>query len=276
MQETPELIKDLKNISEEGNTKSSSVRTRNWFFTIPYEKELNVSKLIQLFKFSGVKKFLFQLESGEKTGYIHYQGVIGFENQRTFSCVKQMHPTAHWERCKSIKWALEYCSKIDTKIAGPWSEGFGFSYNLGLYDLKLKPWQEEICQTIFNRAPDDRTINWVYDAKGGSGKTTLAKYICSQMENVICVQGKCTDIKHAINCLVQKGNTPRAVIFIFPRSVEEYVSYDAIECVKDGLFFSGKYDSGMCIFPNPHVYIFANFPPQMDKLTSDRWKIHTL
>ena len=96
------------------------------------------------------------------------------------------------------------------------------------------------------------------------------------MNNVICVQGKCTDIKHAVNALVKKGTPPRAVLFIFPRSVEDYVSYDAIESVKDGIFFSGKYDSGMCLFPNPHVYIFANFLPDLDKLTSDRWKIHTL
>ena len=54
------------------------------------------------------------------------------------------------------------------------------------------------------------------------------------------------------------------------------MSYSAIESLKDGLLFSGKYEGGVKLFPPPHVVIFANFLPDMTKLSIDRWDIHTL
>lgn len=58
--------------------------------------------------------------------------------------------------------------------------------------------------------------------------------------------------------------------------MENYVSYEAIESVKDGIFFSGKYESGMTIFNQPHIICFANFAPDIGKMSSDRWKIFEL
>lgn len=91
--------------------------------------------------------------------------------------------------------------------------------------------------------------------------------------NAIYVQGKASDIKAAIVAMAVK---PTIVIFGLPRSMEDYVSYEAIESVKDGIFFSGKYESGMCLFKPPHILIFANFMPDESKLSSDRWRITRL
>jgi len=54
-------------------------------------------------------------------------------------------------------------------------------------------------------------------------------------------------------------NDPKIVIFNFSRGLEERVNYNAIEAVKDGLIFSGKYESKTKIFNSPHVVIFCNF-----------------
>ena len=63
------------------------------------------------------------------------------------------------------------------------------------------------------------------------------------------------------------------VIFDFSRSVEERVNYEIIESIKNDIFFSSKYESGMKLFNVPHVIIFANFYPDQNKLSLDRWDI---
>ena len=41
-------------------------------------------------------------------------------------------------------------------------------------------------------------------------------------------------------------------------------------------FFSGKYESGMVRYNKPHVIIFANCRPDIEKLSKDRWKVKCL
>ena len=62
----------------------------------------------------------------------------------------------------------------------------------------------------------------------------------------------------------------------FTRDVEEYVSYQAIEAIKNGIFYNTKYESKMITYNSPHVIIFANFFPDITKLSSDRWVIREL
>ena len=50
--------------------------------------------------------------------------------------------------------------------------------------------------------------------------------------------------------------------------------FSSIESLKNGLLFSGKYESGQLVTPNPHVIIFSNWlPPNPRKLSRDRWNI---
>lgn len=135
---------------------------------------------------------------------------------------------------------------------------------------KLRPWQTDVL-TLLAEDPDDRKIHWYFDAEGKKGKTSLAKHICCNMKPALYVQGKSADIKSAIASMDIK---PKIVIFGLPRSLEDYVSYEAIESCKDGIFFSGKYESGMVLYAPPHVIIFANFLPDTSKLSADRWVVH--
>lgn len=256
--------------TEQGNTKKPVLRSRCWFLT--YNNPPDWDTLIRTFDFSGVLKYCFQLEKGLKEETDHFQGVVYFENARTFDQMKQIDPKIHWEVCKDVRKALEYCCKFETRIAGPWVKGFKIEMPL-MFPKEWKEWQSDLLMRISYK-PNDRNIVWIYDEAGGHGKTTLVKYIVSFWKNrAIAVQGRGNDIKYAIANHLNQGKDLDVVCFIFPRSVEEYVSYDAIESVKDGLFFSSKYESGMCVFRSPHVFVFANFLPEMDKLTSDRWEI---
>lgn len=65
------------------------------------------------------------------------------------------------------------------------------------------------------------------------------------------------------------------MLFGIPRTcTAEYVSYSALEELKDGIFFSGKYESSMVMTNNLHIFVFANFEPDRSKLSKDRWEIH--
>ena len=53
-----------------------------------------------------------------------------------------------------------------------------------------------------------------------------------------------------------------------------YISYEALENIKDMYFYSGKYEGGCVNGNSPHIYIFANFPPDESKMTVDRHGKH--
>jgi len=66
---------------------------------------------------------------------------------------------------------------------------------------------------------------------------------------------------------------PKIIIFDVPRTHIDYLNYEAIESIKNGCFFSGKYECCQVIMNCPHVLIFANTEPERYKLSSDRWNI---
>ena len=95
--------------------------------------------------------------------------------------------------------------------------------------------------------------------------------------NAICVGGKAADAKCIIASVVQKtGECPPIVIIDIPRCNGGFVSYQAIESIKNGIMVSTKYESGMVRFNKPHLLIFANEPPNMEKLSKDRWVVTEL
>jgi len=56
-----------------------------------------------------------------------------------------------------------------------------------------------------------------------------------------------------------------------PRSKGEHLQYSFLECVKDGLLFSTKYESVMKQFDPPHVFVFMNEEPDQKALSEDRY-----
>lgn len=72
----------------------------------------------------GVKYIHWQLEEAPGTGKEHYQGFIVFDKQKRLTAVKKISPTAHWEVMKgTLSQNLTYCSKAETRTAGPWTVG---------------------------------------------------------------------------------------------------------------------------------------------------------
>jgi len=83
------------------------------------------------------------------------------------------------------------------------------------------------------------------------------------------VGGKTADVAYMYD------NQP-IVVFDLPRDSADFTNYGTIEHMKDGQIISPKYTSVCKMFDVPHVIVFANFLPDMNKLSVDRWRIVNL
>lgn len=256
---------DTKNTE---NTPGCNTRSRAWCFTYNNPPK-DISDLIKYFS---TGEYLFQTEIGEE-GTEHLQGVIRWKNDKKFSTLKNWNKNIHWSMCKKWKASLIYCSKEDTSTGERWSNIREYKpLKDSIIGKELYDWQKWVKELYEDVEPDERTINWIYDEEGNKGKTTFVRHMCIHHKDILYVSGSSKDIKCGIVKHLESKNI-RMVIFGFTRSVEDYVSYQAIEEIKDAIFFSGKYESGMCIYDYCHVVCIANFKPDKEKLSKDRWNI---
>lgn len=131
-----------------------------------------------------------------------------------------------------------------------------------------RPWQKDLMDEL-KFDPDDRKVIWYYDEIGNQGKTWLSKFLLAKGDAAYFTNGKTTDIAHAYN-------GERIAIFDFSRTLDGKVNYGAIECVKNGVLFSPKYNSTTKVFKSPWVICMANFKPNFGALSRDRWSFRTL
>lgn len=245
--------------------------SKRWIFTW---NNYPLDCLAQLaLAFESFDKWGFGYEIAPDTGTPHLQGYVEFyKKSRPIERIKI--PEIHWEKCKGNQLDnLIYITKDgDYHLVGfKWRPPRKLTYPFGSKGPYL--WQMCIMHTAKITCTNDRQINWIWCKKGNSGKTSLCRWLVRNT-NCILLSGKAHDIKYGVTTALEKFNNQLdVVIFHFPRSKEDYVSYDAIESVKDGLFYSGKYDAGMADYDSPHVYVFANFPPKLEQLSKDKWNV---
>ena len=138
-------------------------------------------------------------------------------------------------------------------------------------DFAPRPWQATLLDKLA-AAPCDRKIHWIKDAVGGKGKSRLGRHLLLE-KGAIELSGKLADMMHGY-C----QSRARIVIFDISRAAAEHSDhfYSMAEHLKNGKFFTTKYDSKMVIFSPPHVVFFANFMPDMSKWSADRYDITDL
>lgn len=241
-----------------GNTRNPRVRGRNWQITI------NNPTFDDDTKIRGFEKFIFQYEMGEK-GTPHIQGMVGSSNPSSFNSIKKILPCAHIEKANNVKALIDYCKKGDTSISPCWQQGY--EKHVKCINV-LRDWQKQVIDAI--NFDDDRAIHWYWETEGNIGKTSLAKYICLKY-NAVYLNGSASDMKFAVS--KWKNKSKLVCVFDFPRTQEGRISYSGIEQIKNGIFFSCKYESEMCLFDSPHIICFANFEPEESALSADRWRV---
>lgn len=254
-----------------GNTGTPGKNFQNyrWFLSIPVKEEDNISasQLSQHFK-GFCKKYRFQKEKGEKTGYVHWQCEISLKTKEYRATAKNLigFHDAHLEPTQNYFASNNYCGKDETRIEGPYDETSIFVDTPKL----TQPWQFDLKKKMLEEKPDYRRIYWIYDEVGGGGKSDFCMNLYDLHDADLFNNGKFSDIAYAL------GDNPKVVLFDLPRVIEERVNYTAIEAVKTGFIFSGKYESKGKRFNKPHVCVMANFPPDYKALSKGRWIVWTL
>lgn len=141
----------------------------------------------------------------------------------------------------------------------------------------LRNWQAELYSDLLKK-PTDRTVTFVVDYQGNSGKSWLARYYKSMFKSSTAIirPAKKADMACSISEVIHQLR----VIFIdCARASKEHMDhcYGFAEECKDGLVFSSKYESMALPLPRfPHVVFLMNHDPNMEKLSEDRFDIRIL
>ena len=233
-----------------------------------------------------VTRAVVSKEFGKNKIHPHWQGYFELE-KRTY--MKQImdqvlgHQGFHLEVAKGTENEnVRYVYGVDKSyeigwivykknVKAPWD------YNPQPYkfwkNFKLRDWQAEVVPLLINKDVDDREIIYIFDQKGNTGKTKLTEYL-HIYHGAIITGGKERDMKFAISRWQEITSKYPAIIIVDICRSELQHDFTGIESIKNGLFFSGKYESAMLhSVVKPNVIVFSNFPPKRAKLSADRWKI---
>lgn len=175
-----------------------------------------------------------------------------------------------------LKGPMSYTTKDKTRVDGPWESAKKLE---DVYVPKvnsvdqLRPWQKLIVESI-EQEPDERTVNWIVDFRGGRGKTVLSKYIVYHKLGVALRHCNAKDGNYIIaNC----SPFPRSVIYDLPRvkaaEVSQQDTYNMAEGVADGFVLSVKFKPIVKMTKPGHIWVFSNYPPDQSAMSQDRWKI---
>lgn len=271
-------FKNKKSVNSSNSSNSLKkqipARIEHFFTWFGYNEESEEFRKFMEFLEYKCSKYAFQEEECPSTKKMHLQGIIKLHRKERDTAFG-LSPQIHWEKPKDSNAAFKYCLKEYTRKGKQWTKGIPLPIKDPLAGKTLKPFQQEIVD-LCKTPPDDRSIYWYWEATGKVGKTALAKHMCLKDDKILFLNGGGKDIKYAVaQHLATKGEISVA-IFSFPRTVEEFVSYQTLEEIKDGIFFSSKYEAGMSLFNAPHVVCFANFPPDQSKLSRDRWEVRCI
>lgn len=148
------------------------------------------------------------------------------------------------------------------------------------------PWQKRLISYL-SKPPTGRYVLWIYDPTGGCGKSTFIKSMKTWYPQQVAkvAMAKVADLAHGLRKKMEcsnpwNGNT----LFIdIAKSTDPLFTdrdntsmYVVIENLSDGELFAGKYDSVDLSWAPGHVVVFANWLPNFNKLSADRWKIMAL
>lgn len=279
-----EEIVDQNTVSEgkpEDISKGKRYVRKKWCFTM-FNPDENDIEMLDQFLVSSCEVAGYQGER-TKSGKRHIQGFFITKVKRRFTSFN-LKPGTHFELMRgTIPDNVAYVTK---------EESFDKEWNLRLLhnctveapvetikEEDFFNWQKEVL-SIVKQKPDDRIIYWKYDS-GGTGKSALIKYLCVHLDAIV-LSGSSKDIKYGIVKYKElKGYYPSIICIDLPRALSvkwntDKVSFAGIEEVKNGCFFSPKYESASVVFNAPHVLIFSNVYPNTDLYTEDRWHIRRI
>jgi len=266
-----------------GNTETQpQVQHIKWCFTYNNYELDDIKKIEEVLTLL-CKCYCFKKEIGAE-GTNHLQGHITLLKKCCLNGLKKhdIFSKFHWEVKKGSEIENDiYICKSETSLDNVIYQ-YGYIKKLHIIQpLKLitilRPFQQQVIDLINKK--DDRTIHWIYDETGFSGKTQLMKYIAYYYNSICCSSGKDSDIYNLFwNYIDGKEknvillNNLDCFIYNVARN-HTFKQYTLLENIKDGYLNNTKYETGSMNFNGPSIVILANHLPDKTAMTMDRWNI---
>lgn len=226
--------------------------------------------------------WVFQLECTWPDGgdpNPHYQGYFNLKTKSRSGTlknqIKSILPAIHFSPASNTgKQALKsYSMKEDTRMDGPWGKRAIYMGKDIWPEHKWPTWQRDLKSHLLNSDPDERVIQWIYDGRGGHGKSKFIKWFEWKQH------GMGFDYESAQNLKYLVCEAPPQRVYLFdctksrPKGVAEEELYSALEAIKNGRIRHGKYKGGQQIMDTPHVVVFANYRPNQGRMTAGRFRV---
>lgn len=215
------------------------------------------------------KKWCYQLEKGNETGYEHYQGRMSLKVKARLPQVSKLLPKARLSPTSDAnKNNTFYVTKEDTRIDGPWTDQDMYIPKQ-IRGKTLYPWQEEVIKSV--DVFDDRHINVIIDRKGNIGKSTLALWaLCHNKGRMIPY---CNNYKDMMR-MTMGMPTSKLYMVDMPRSLDKKNLagfFAGIEDLKRGYLWDDRYEWKEKVIDSPVIWVFMNEIPNHEYLSKDRW-----
>lgn len=237
------------------------------------------------------KNWVYQLEKGAETGYLHYQARVSLMVKRrpcemiaNWAAISEGMPKPHiTPTSTAASTSFCYVMKGDTRVEGPWSDKDKVVYIPRQYrgmEKTLMPWQQKVWDSADDFEP--RKINYVYCQTGNKGKTVIASLMELHDRGIDLppvndqkelVQSTC-DILEATD-----NREPKTVFIDMPRAMHKDKLngiFSAIEQIKKGKVYDLRYKYKAWWFDSPQVWVFSNTLAATEMLSRDRWLIWTI
>jgi hypothetical protein len=228
--------------------------------------------------------YVFQLERGGQSGRLHYQGHLKLREKKRrqliVRAVNDVMPGIHLtpDSRSGTSGAVFYCLKKDeTYVAGPWTDP-DFVPPEEPYDgsdlikrEEFRPWQSSVVEMLEGAIHPDH-IYWVTDDAGGAGKSAFCKWAAfhKKWPKIRC--GKMSDIMN----LVFRLPAQKCYLVDITRTLGTDQGMDdiyaALEELKSGHICNYKYETGVKLMARPHVVVFSNKTPDLNKLSAYKWR----
>lgn len=233
-------------------------------------------------------RWVFQLERGTEEAKLHYQCTIELK--------KRTRPGALANRIRELgfaavhvgiissagnKAAWDYSKKTATRVEGPWGSGQMIAEEpKSIRDINLHEWQETviaIAKRPWSREIS-RKVTIIVDILGGSGKSTLMKYMSYHKIAYAIQPGEAKSMIREAQCVCDDTNSiPRTWMIDLPREksivLERSDFWTGIETIKNGQYADDRHHhKSTMAAEEPNVIIFCNEVPNWTKLTEDRWE----
>ncbi len=262
--------------------------------TVPRdESDLDPGFLLSFVK-DHCKQYVFAPQIGTATEYPHWQCRFSLKvKTRLNNAIKEfhtfLHPTAHVEQTLSERGSnpqyreyYQYCS--DRRTLAPNGRVWSDKDALVPDDLisvngdrgTLYPWQRE----LFEMPNDDRRICFVYDTRGGFGKSYFCSYLEINNLGLALPPLKSKDIHGAVYDYCTTYGFPGIITVDLPRAFSSRDElrdiFVGLETIKSGHAYDARYTWKSTRFRSPKIIVFSNLLPDPNWLSYDRWDCYEL